>query len=126
MLGANIGKYRIIRQISEGGMGTIYEAVHESIGQRAAVKVLFARFAAEPQYVECLFDEARAVNIVKHAGLVKTYDFGTLSGVGVYILMEYLEGESLNELLVERQELTVPLGDALVQHRVALRLPPGI
>src|SRR5438128_931266 len=73
MLGRRIGTYRITREIGRGGMGVVYEAIHESIGQRAAIKVLHAEFSKEPKYVQRSLDEARAVSMVQHAGLVKIF-----------------------------------------------------
>ncbi len=95
LIGQSIGTYRIMRQIGRGGMGTVYEAVHDTIGQRVAVKVLATELSGDPKYVSRFFDEARVVSIVKHPGLVKIFDFNKLADGSIYIMMELLEGESL-------------------------------
>jgi serine/threonine-protein kinase len=94
-IGQTIGTYRIVREIGRGGMGVVYEAVHESIGQRAAVKVLSAQLSSQPKFGGRLLNEARAISMVRHAGLVNIFDFNQLPGGTVFIMMEYLEGESL-------------------------------
>ncbi len=95
LVGTTIGAYRIVREIGRGGMGVVYEAVHESIGQRAAVKVLSVQLTSEPNLGISLLDEARAISMVRHPGLVKIFDFNRLPDGMVYIMMEYLEGDSL-------------------------------
>jgi serine/threonine protein kinase len=95
LVGGFIGKYRVLRQLGKGGMGTVYEAVHNEIGQRAAIKVLHAKLADDTGYAKRFLDEARAVSIVDHPGLVKVFDFNQSSDGTVYLMMEYLEGEPL-------------------------------
>jgi serine/threonine-protein kinase len=95
MIGKTIGTYRLVRELGRGGMGAVYEAVHERIGQRAAVKVLDPALSRQQKQVDRFFDEARAIGMVPHPGLVKLFDFNRLPDGTVYILMEFLEGESL-------------------------------
>ncbi len=95
MVGQLIGKYRVVRKIGEGGMGSVFEAVHETIGRRAAVKVLRSMYSNEPSLVARFFNEARAVNVVQHPGIVGSFDYGQLDNGSAYIVMEYVDGESL-------------------------------
>ncbi len=99
LIGESIGKYRIISQMGSGGMGVVYEAIHESIGQRAAIKALRTHLSQDPEFAERFFNEARAATIAQHASLVKNFDFGQTASGGLYILMEFLEGESLRQRL---------------------------
>src|SRR5437588_4682335 len=99
MIDQRIGNYRIIRKIGQGGMGTVYEALHEQIGRRAAVKVLHAELARDPQIAVRFLNEARAANIVQHAGIVDIYEFGQTPERATYIIMQYLDGESLRARL---------------------------
>lgn len=99
LAGQKVGKYLVKREIGRGGMGAVYEAVHESIGQHIAIKVLNEELSLDARHVQRFFDEARAVNIVQHPGLVKVYDFGHLESGTAYITMEFLAGESLQERL---------------------------
>jgi len=95
VLGTTIGNYKITAEIGQGGMGIVYLAEHPSLGRKAAVKVLHARLATEPNTVSRFFHEARASNAIRHPNIVEAYDYGTLPDGATYIIMEYLEGESL-------------------------------
>lgn len=90
-----IGNYRIIRKLGEGGMGVVFECVHEYIGRRAAVKVLHADFSRNPEMAVRFLNEARAANIVQHPGIVNIFEFDRLSDGSAYIVMDYLDGDSL-------------------------------
>src|SRR5262249_3706534 len=90
-----VGSYRIIRKIGEGGMGAVYVAEHTLIGRQAAIKVLQREMSHRQDLVTRFFNEARAATAVKHPGIVEIYDFGYHTGGSAYIVMEYLEGETL-------------------------------
>jgi serine/threonine-protein kinase len=96
---ARIGPYRLTRVIGRGGMGIVYEAVHEVIGQRVAVKLLGEAIARRPEYFARFANEAHAACAVRHPGLVQVFDFGKLTDGAPYILMEYVHGESLRARL---------------------------
>lgn len=95
LVGRQIGKYRVTRLLGRGGMGAVFEMIHESIGQRAAVKILFSQYAQDPEFVERFFHEAKVVNQIQHQGVVKAFDHGQLPDGNLYIIMELLIGESL-------------------------------
>ena len=95
MLGTTIGNYRVTAQLGEGGMGIVYLAEHPAIGRKAAIKVLHPRLASDPEVVSRFFHEARASNAIRHPNIVEAYDYGTRPDGAPYIIMEYLEGESL-------------------------------
>lgn len=95
LVGRSVGKYQVVRRLGKGGMGTVYEAVHSDIGQRVAVKILNPDISQHAGYVKRFFDEARLVSLVGHPGLVRIFDFNQLPDGTLYIMMEYLEGESL-------------------------------
>ncbi len=80
--------------IGSGGMGVVYAAEHLLLGRRAAIKFLHPQFSGESEMVDRFFNEARAASAVKHPGIVEIYDFGYLDG-RAYLVMEYLDGESL-------------------------------
>ena len=101
MIGSSIGNYRIEKLIGEGGMGKVYLAVHPSIGRQAAVKLLAPGDASDPQIVSRFLTEARASNAIRHPNIVDIYDCGLLSSGTPYIVMEYLEGETLAQLLAQ-------------------------
>ena len=93
--GQLVGNFRVTSKIGQGGMGAVYAAVHRQIGRRAAVKVLHGPLAKTADYAARFLNEARAVNTVRHPGLVEIFDFGQLPDGNLYIIMEFLEGESL-------------------------------
>ncbi len=99
LIGTFVGSYRVERLLGEGGMGAVYELLHPGIGKRLALKLLHPEYAARPQIVQRFFDEARSVNMIGHPNIVDIMDFAELSDGRRYILMEYLEGESLSDTI---------------------------
>ena len=100
MIGESIGKYRILRQLGEGGMGLVYEGIREDIGSRAAIKVLRAELARDEETATRFINEARAVNIIENPAIVRVFDYGRLNNGTAYLAMEFLEGETLRQRLV--------------------------
>lgn len=96
---STVGSYRIVRLLGEGGMGAVYEAIHQQIGRRAAIKLLRPEHSHNKELLGRFFNEARAVNIVQHPSLVNIYEFGQTPEGAAYIIMEYLDGESLRSRL---------------------------
>ena len=98
--GDRVGHYRIVAPIGAGGMGDVYEAVHEGLGRRHALKVL-ARRAQEKDrmYVDRFVREAQAVARLRHPHIVEIYDFGYLPDRRPYLVMELLGGVSLGDVL---------------------------
>lgn len=94
-----IGAYSIVRLLGAGGMGQVYEGVHDQIRRRAAIKVLHRRYAHNKLIVQRFINEARAVNIVQHQSLVNIYEFGQTPDGSAYIVMEYLDGDTLRQRL---------------------------
>ena len=95
MVGEVIGSYRITERIGQGGMGTVYLAEHLLIGRKAALKVLVPDLSHNESVVNRFFNEARATTAVRHPGIVEIYDFGHHTDGSAYLVMEYLQGESL-------------------------------
>jgi len=91
-----IGDYRIDCLLGRGGMGFVYGAVNTIIGKRAALKVL-GRHVAAPDMIERFITEARAVNQIGHPNIVDIFGFGTTDAGDPYMVMEWLQGESLVE-----------------------------
>lgn len=92
-------------------MGAVFEAVQEPIGRRVAVKILHAKYAQEPQITARFFNEARAVNLVDHPGIVQVSDYGQLPDGTAYLVMEFLKGETLNQR--QKQKGMLPLPEVL-------------
>ena len=99
LLGKAVGNYRIEALLGQGGMGAVFLAVHQQIGKRAAVKILAPELSRDVGMVGRFLNEARAVNLVHHPGLVSCFEFGRLDSGEPYLIMEYLAGEPLSARL---------------------------
>jgi serine/threonine-protein kinase len=88
-------KYRIVRQIGQGGMGAVYEAEHLVIGRRVAVKTLHAEYAHRSELVTRFHREAQAASRIGHLNIVEVLDFGKDEHDAPFLVMEFLEGRSL-------------------------------
>ncbi|MEO6951093.1 MAG: serine/threonine-protein kinase [Polyangia bacterium] len=93
--GTRVGEYVIERHIANGGMSSVYSAVHPIIGKRAAIKVISQNLSRDAAAVESFLEEARAVNRIRHASIVDIFSFGSLPDGRSYLAMEHLEGETL-------------------------------
>ena len=91
------GRYRVVRLIGSGGMGAVYEGVQEGLGRRVALKVLHARLAHTPDLVERFRREAQAAAALAHPHIVQVSDSQMNEGEPPFIVMEFLEGQSLGE-----------------------------
>lgn len=100
-LDTRIGPYQIVGKLGEGGMGVVYEARHETLARRVAIKIMKASFASNPELVERFFNEAQAVNVIDHPGLVQVSDCGQLADGSAYLVMEFIDGRSLGSRLKE-------------------------
>ncbi|HUH02686.1 MAG TPA: serine/threonine-protein kinase [Kofleriaceae bacterium] len=102
LIGLTIGNYQIKSKLGEGGMGSVYLAVHPLIGKQVALKVLHQEFASNRDVVARFFTEAKSVNDIQHPNIVDIVDYGELhidGGEMVYFIMEFLDGDSLSNLI---------------------------
>ncbi len=97
--GMEVGEYRVLRKIGEGGMGAVYAAVQPVIGKRVAIKVIAQHIASNPDVVRRFIDEARSVNKIGHPNIVDIFSFGWLPDRRHYFAMEFLDGKSLADRL---------------------------
>lgn len=107
-------KYHLERLLGEGGMGAVYRATHLGTGRCVAVKLIAPQFMQDRQFVERFQREARAAGRLRHPNIVDVTDFGIapIDGVPVaYLVMEYLDGRSLSDVLAEAEPL--PLGQVV-------------
>jgi serine/threonine-protein kinase len=119
--GTQIGAYRVLKQIGEGGMGSVWLAEHAMLGRRAAIKVLHPEYSQRQDVVARFFNEARAATAISDPGIVQIFDFGHHTDGSAYIAMELLEGEPLDRRLERGGAL--PLPDALrIMRQVASSL----
>jgi serine/threonine protein kinase len=96
------GRYRVKGRIGEGGMGTVYLAVHEAIEKRVALKILNREYSANREVVERFKLEAVSASRIKHPNVIDVFDFGQLDDGSCFIAMELLEGQDLGEILSVR------------------------
>jgi serine/threonine-protein kinase len=105
------GKYRIDERLSEGGMGTVYRGTHVLMDKTVAIKVLRPSLAADEKIVARFSREARAASRISHPHALSVTDFGEAENGVVFLVMEYLSGVTLKELI--RQEGPMPLPRAV-------------
>lgn len=107
LVGTVLGdRYRLLRVLGEGGMGTVYLAQHLELGAQVAIKMLGEEFGDHPGFRRRFHDEARATAGVPHDHIVRVGDVDTTPDGRVYYVMEYLEGEDLSETLEREGRLT--------------------
>src|SRR6476660_9544671 len=99
------GKYLVGPLVGSGGMGTVWLGQHIQLGTRVAIKFIRPQFAERPDARRRFEIEARAAASVDSKHAVKVYDYGVTDKGLPYIVMEYLEGESLSESLIRRGPL---------------------
>jgi eukaryotic-like serine/threonine-protein kinase len=90
-----IGRYRVEKALGTGGMGTVYLGRHALLGRAAAIKVLLPSLSRNTEIVERFFNEARALTRITDPGIVQIFDFGHLTDGRAFIVMEFLDGESM-------------------------------
>jgi eukaryotic-like serine/threonine-protein kinase len=93
------GKYRILRHLADGGMGSIYEAEHLLIGKRVAVKTLHPDLAKNDELTARFHQEARAASAIGHEHIVDMSDMGRCPDGSLFMVMELLRGQNLGERL---------------------------
>jgi serine/threonine protein kinase len=97
LVGANIaGRYKVVKRLGEGGMGTVYEAIHTVLEKAVALKVLHPELARKSQLVDRFLQEAKAASRIRHENVIDISDFGSADG-HVYFAMELLHGHDLHE-----------------------------
>ncbi|MDQ3266577.1 MAG: serine/threonine protein kinase, partial [Myxococcota bacterium] len=102
LIGQNLGEYFVEELIGVGGMGLVYRGLQPVIGKPVAIKILRPEISDSPSHVERLLAEARAVNAVRHRGIIDIFNFGQLPDGRQYLVMEFLQGKALDEYIFER------------------------
>ncbi len=104
------GKYKIERELGKGGMGAVFLATHLGTERPVAVKVIVPELMERPEFIERFRREARAAGRLRHPNVVDVTDFGiaeSQKGRVAYLVMEYLDGCTLGEVLEEEKLLPV-------------------
>lgn len=94
------GRYKLLERVGTGGMAEVYRARDELLGREVAVKVLSERLSQDRSFVERFRREAQSAANLNHPNIVSLYDYGS-EGSSYYIVMEFIEGRSLAEIISE-------------------------
>ena len=105
-----LGKYRVVEEVGQGGMATVYKARDEVLGKTVAVKVLRPELTEGEQYLERFKREAQIVASLEHSNIVSVFDYGCQDGL-YYFVMTYIEGVSVYDLVCKNGRL--PLSDGV-------------
>jgi hypothetical protein len=120
--GAVLGKFALVREVGRGGMCAVFEARHTDLDMRVAVKVLLPRYADNPAVVERFLREGRAASRINHRHAIRMVDVGS-TDAGVFLAMEFLEGEDLARRLrrggplaaAEAVDLLLPVASVIAE-----------
>lgn len=93
------GRYKVVRQLGEGGMGQVYLAEHVRMKRKSAIKIMRPALVHEPEALQRFTREAENASKISHPNVASIFDFGETDEGLVYLAMEFIEGESLSALL---------------------------
>jgi eukaryotic-like serine/threonine-protein kinase len=112
LIGQTLGQYRIEAPLGSGGMGQVYRGTHKLLDRPAAIKVMQANLAANPDFRSRFLQEAKAAAALRHPNVVEIYEFGEQDG-NLYLVMELMMDGSLGTLLRRNAGQPVPLAPGL-------------
>jgi len=110
------GKYRLERELGRGGMGTVWSALHVTLNQRVAIKLIASDQSRSADARHRFSVEAKAAARLRSRHVVQVYDDGETPDGTPYIVMEYLEGETLEERLERQKEMGLPEAVRITSH----------
>ncbi|MDQ3254671.1 MAG: protein kinase [Acidobacteriota bacterium] len=123
--GCEVGRYKVLSPLGEGGMGAVYLAQDSSLGRKVAIKFLSSQFAAEEDRVRRFEIEARAASALNHPNILTIHEIGEAEGQR-FIATEFIEGDTLRRRMETRKmslgeaiETTVQVGNALAAAHAA-------
>ena len=101
MIGRTVSHYRVLERLGEGGMGVVYLAEDTVLGRRVAIKTIHARKGSDDRHFRARFlREARAISAMSHPHIATIYDYGQTDKDEPYIVMEFIKGETLGDLML--------------------------
>src|SRR3954467_6466606 len=100
------GRFRIECEIGTGGMGTVYRATHLGLERAVAVKIIKPEYAADPAVADRFMREARTMARLRHSHAAMIFDAGNLPDGRHFIIMEFVEGETLSQALAREGRFT--------------------
>ncbi|MDI1240612.1 MAG: serine/threonine-protein kinase, partial [bacterium] len=100
------GKYHLESRLGQGGMGVVYKARHAYLKTQLAIKIILPDLVGnDPQLVTRFRQEALAAAAIRHQNVVAVNDYGVINGQIPFLVMEYVEGESLHDMLAREKRL---------------------
>lgn len=105
LIGQKLGQYKVIELLGQGGMATVYKAYQESIDRYVAIKVLPPHAGLDDQFIERFKLEAKTIGGLQHPHILPLYDYGAQDDI-LYLVMAYVDGGSLDDVLEDRMELS--------------------
>jgi eukaryotic-like serine/threonine-protein kinase len=102
LIGVMLGEYKVEERVGLGGMGLVYRGVQPLIRKSVAIKVLRPEICDSASHVERLLAEARAVNAIRHRGIIDIFSFGKTPDGRQYLVMEFLDGVALDTHISNR------------------------
>ncbi len=121
LVGRQIGRYRILEQLGQGGMSVVYKGLDTALDREVAVKVLHPHLAGRDESRKRLAREAKAVARLHHPNILEVFDFAAADDQDAYIVTEYIRGKTLRQFLAE-ESLDPPEVAAMVVHEIACAL----
>ena len=101
------GRYQIVKRIGQGGMGKVYEVNHIHLARRFALKIISNTVAETDEARELFYREARFASAMAHPNITSVVDFGEDEKVGMFMVMEFVDGEPLHRILFREKRLSV-------------------
>ncbi|MBU2665625.1 Stk1 family PASTA domain-containing Ser/Thr kinase [Actinoplanes bogorensis] len=119
LIGTTIdGRYRITGRVARGGMATVYTATDERLERTVALKIIHPSQASNAHFVDRFTDEAKTIARLTHPNVVAVYDQGRHQGLP-YLVMEYVQGRTLRDLLTQRRRLNPVEALAILEQMLA-------
>ncbi|MCA9615817.1 MAG: serine/threonine protein kinase, partial [Myxococcales bacterium] len=112
------GRYHLVRMLGDGGMGAVYKAADQVLRRFVAIKLLHPATAENPSAVERFVREARSAAAIGHPNIIDILDFGYEKG-RPFLVMEYLRGRALSELIAEERRLSIERSVNIATHSLA-------
>jgi serine/threonine protein kinase len=106
--GQIFGNFQVVRLLGEGGFGEVYEAENPFLQRRAAIKIMHTGMDQDPELVRRFLNEARAASAIRHPSIIDVFDAGVTVDGEPYILMEFLDGDSLQKVILQQGLIPLP------------------